>query len=53
MFYYAINKKMKQITNTILMIEPVAFRYNDQTAANNYYQQILDGLQIVFVYNLV
>ena len=24
------NKKMKQITNTILMIEPVSFRYNDQ-----------------------
>ena len=44
MFHYAINKKMKQITNTILMIEPVAFRYNDQTAVNNYYQQILDGL---------
>ena len=35
---------MKQITNTILMIEPVAFRYNEQTAINNYYQQILDGL---------
>ncbi len=44
MFYYATNKKMKQITNTILMIEPVSFRYNDQTAVNNYYQQILDGL---------
>ena len=35
---------MKQITNTILMMEPVAFRYNEQTAANNYYQQILDNL---------
>ncbi len=44
MFHYATNKKMKQITNTILMIEPVAFRYNEQTALNNYYQQILDGL---------
>ena len=39
-----LNKKMKQITNTILMIEPVVFRYNEQTAVNNYYQQILDGL---------
>ena len=44
MFYYAINKKMKQITNTILMIEPVAFRYNEQTAVNNYYQRIIEGL---------
>lgn len=44
MFHYATNKKMKQITNTILMIEPVAFRYNEQTAINNYYQQILDDL---------
>ena len=44
MLHYALNKKMKQITNTILMIEPVAFRYNEQTAVNNYYQQILDGL---------
>ena len=35
---------MNQITNTILMIEPVAFRYNEQTAVNNYYQRILDGL---------
>jgi len=44
MFYPATKKKMKQITNTILMMEPVAFRYNEQTAANNYYQQILDNL---------
>ena len=35
---------MRQITNTILMIQPVAFRYNEQTAINNYYQQVLDGL---------
>ena len=34
---------MRQITNTILMIQPVAFRYNEQTAVNNYYQQVLDG----------
>ena len=31
MFHYTHYKKMKQITNTILMIEPVAFRYNEQT----------------------
>ncbi len=30
---------MKQITNTILMIRPVAFAKNEQTAVNNYYQQ--------------
>ena len=29
---------MNQITN-ILMIRPVAFKYNDQTAKNNYYQK--------------
>lgn len=31
----------KQSTNTILMIEPVAFGYNQQTAVNNYFQQQL------------
>ena len=44
MFYNTIKEKMRQITNTILMIQPVAFRYNEQTAVNNYYQQVLDGL---------
>ncbi len=29
---------MKQITNTIVMIRPVQFRMNEQTAVNNYYQ---------------
>ena len=29
---------MKQITNTILMIRPVAFRMNEETAVNNYFQ---------------
>lgn len=29
----------KQLTDTILMIEPVAFGFNDQTAVNNYFQQ--------------
>ena len=28
-----------QTTHTILMIEPVAFGYNNQTAVNNYFQQ--------------
>lgn len=32
---------MQQITNTILMIRPVCFKMNKQTAVNNYYQQEL------------
>jgi hypothetical protein len=36
--------KMKQTTNSILMIRPVAFRMNEQTAVNNYYQKVLDDL---------
>ncbi|WP_426091874.1 citrulline utilization hydrolase CtlX [Flavobacterium sp. DSR3-2] len=35
---------MKQTTNSILMIRPLAFRMNEQTAVNNYYQKVLDGL---------
>ncbi|GEM54411.1 amidinotransferase [Flavobacterium branchiophilum] len=35
---------MKQTTNAILMIRPVAFRMNEQTAVNNYYQKVIDGL---------
>lgn len=34
---------MNQTTNTILMIRPVAFRMNEQTAVNNYYQKVLDN----------
>ncbi len=30
---------MKQITDTILMIRPVAFRMNEETAVNNYFQE--------------
>uniref|UniRef100_UPI0040498B33 citrulline utilization hydrolase CtlX n=1 Tax=Flavobacterium sp. TaxID=239 RepID=UPI0040498B33 len=30
---------MAQATNSILMIRPVAFRMNEQTAVNNYYQK--------------
>jgi hypothetical protein len=32
----------KQITDSILMIRPVAFRMNEQTAVNNYYQNASD-----------
>lgn len=35
---------MKQTTDTILMVRPVAFRMNEQTAVNNYYQKVLDNL---------
>lgn len=34
---------MKQITNTLLMVRPVAFRMNEQTAVNNFFQE---GLQL-------
>ncbi len=30
---------MKQITDTLLMVRPVAFRMNEQTAVNNYFQE--------------
>ena len=35
---------MNQITDTILMIRPVNFRMNEQTAVNNYYQKVIDGV---------
>ena len=35
---------MTQTTNSILMIRPLAFRMNEQTAVNNYYQKVLDNL---------
>lgn len=34
--------KRKQYTNTILMVEPVNFNYNPQTAVNNYFQNKVD-----------
>ena len=34
---------MKQITNTILMVRPVSFRMNEQTAVNNFFQE---GIQL-------
>ncbi|WP_291866237.1 citrulline utilization hydrolase CtlX [Maribacter sp.] len=33
---------MMQISNTILMIRPVNFRKNEQTAVNNYFQEDID-----------
>jgi len=33
---------MSQTTNTILMIRPINFRMNEQTAVNNYFQEDLD-----------
>ncbi|WP_405562599.1 citrulline utilization hydrolase CtlX [Polaribacter sp. Asnod6-C07] len=33
---------MQQTTNTILMVRPVSFRMNEQTAVNNYYQEEID-----------
>ena len=35
------SKPMKQITDSLLMIRPVAFRMNEQTAVNNYFQEDL------------
>ena len=32
-----------QVTNTILMIRPVNFRMNEQTAVNNYFQEDIDA----------
>ncbi|MEN3322770.1 arginine deiminase-related protein [Mariniflexile soesokkakense] len=35
---------MQQTTNTILMIRPINFRMNEQTAVNNYYQKVMDNV---------
>lgn len=39
---------MRQITDTVLMVRPVAFRMNEQTAVNNFFQEglHLDNAQI-------
>ena len=39
--HYFQNKFMTQTTDTILMIRPIAFRMNEQTAVNNYFQEDL------------
>jgi len=38
---------MQQTTNNILMIRPVDFNFNHQTAINNHYQKTQDGLDTV------
>ncbi len=39
MYNFTSFKRMSQITNSIMMIEPVLFNYNSETAVNNYYQK--------------
>lgn len=34
----------RQNTSTLMMIKPVAFRFNEQTATNNHYQKVVAGL---------
>jgi hypothetical protein len=46
-FNNAYNQRIimsRQITSTILMIRPISFYTNPQTAVNNYYQKVIDGL---------
>ncbi|MFL9831913.1 arginine deiminase-related protein [Flavobacterium sp. ST-87] len=35
---------MKQVTNSVLMIRPVAFRMNEQTTENNHFQKEINGM---------
>lgn len=35
---------MQQITNTILMVRPISFRANEQTAVNNHYQKDMSSI---------
>jgi len=35
---------MEQCTNSIMMMKPVGFRFNEETATNNYYQHVLDNV---------
>ncbi len=42
---------MKELTNTILMIRPVSFRMNEETAVNNYYQQSPEHLSAQTIQN--
>ncbi|MDT0688622.1 arginine deiminase-related protein [Salegentibacter sp. F188] len=37
---------MKQITDTLLMVRPVAFRMNEQTAVNNYFQEDIKNADV-------
>jgi len=38
---------MKQITNTILMVRPIGFRKNEQTAVNNFFQEDLSVENVI------
>ena len=49
MFNNAINSRMKQSSSHLLMIEPVSFRYNEETAKNNYYQKHLKTFSLAEV----
>lgn len=40
----AERKEDRQLTDTILMIRPVKFGYNVETAENNHYQRVLGGV---------
>ena len=42
---------MLQTTNNILMIRPVSFRMNEQTAVNNFYQKELDSMSAAEIQN--
>ena len=44
MFNNSTTKKMNQITKHIMMIKPVSFRYNEQTAESNFYQKSINNL---------
>ncbi len=39
---YDTHFPMKQITDTVLMVRPVGFRMNEETAVNNYFQEDID-----------
>jgi hypothetical protein len=42
-------RKKMQSTNRIFMVRPAAFRWNEQTAINNYYQKAITGMDEVEV----
>jgi len=44
-----MNNNNSQITETILMIKPIAFNYNVETAVNNYYQTAPDKVNNDFI----
>lgn len=44
--YFCVITYIMQTTNTVLMIEPIAFGYNAQTAENNYFQVEQKGTEV-------